>query len=176
MYERVNHQCGDGGGGKGGRKTSGPRAGDEAGGHNFKPLDLLNDDDDDDDNDGENTDSGAAEKTRIESYAADFPGFRCSIYEEERARDTTLSRARARSDCFIRTETREYVTTLALTEYGRCASSREPEREREGEKMFFPDDAGQEGKLPWSRNLSRAPLSQFYVVPVHECNICNLSV
>jgi len=65
MYERVNHQRGDRRG-----KTSGPlawRSGDEAGGHNFKPLDLPDDDDDDDDDDDEDDDGddGSEEADRV---------------------------------------------------------------------------------------------------------------
>jgi len=71
MYERVNHRRGDRRG-----KTSGPlawRSGDEAGGHNFKPLDLLDDDDDDDD-DGD--DGGSEEAAHRPSRAR--PTFRDS--------------------------------------------------------------------------------------------------
>jgi len=87
--------------------------GDELGGHNFKPLDLLDNDDNDDsendDNDGgENEDDEEATHRVARPTFQDF-GVPFTVKERTRYKPGTLTRAR--SDCFIRARTREYITS-----------------------------------------------------------------
>jgi len=135
MYERVNHRRGDRRG-----KTSGPlawRSGDEAGGHNFKPLDLLDDDDDDDD-DGD--DGGSEEADRVvRGRLSGIPLFH--LRERECAiRVGTLAPCQER--LFYTGQDWGIRYAAALTEYATCALIK---RERERERVF--QTLGQEGKL-----------------------------
>lgn len=61
---------------------------------------------------------------------------------------------------------------VVLTEYGARAS----ERERKDRNVFPRRRAGARRKIAAAAQFVASALSQFYVVPVHECNIRNLSV
>ena len=78
MYERVNHGARN----PRGKSWGGPLlrfVDDEAGGHNFKPLDLLDDDDDsreDEDKEGEGGRNWEESRRELHDFSTRF---RCSI-------------------------------------------------------------------------------------------------